>query len=132
MNRALLSPKMLAGTAISATALLLLMWSFAGRPDLREVCWALWVGALSVVVHEKIARCESPFLERALRFSGFVLCLFFVPAMILMSTPVAGTVIVRSLLSALAVGTITVGVCYRLDPVGPGRYFSVSARFNDR
>ena len=61
-----------------------------------------------------------------------MLWLFLGPATSLTGQPVSATVIVRSLLSALAVGTITVGVCYRLDPVGPGRYFSVSAKFNDR
>ena len=132
MNADLLSAKMLLGTAASTLALVLIDRLFGIPWSATTLTHALWISALAVMTHEKIGRCDSPFTERALRFSGFVGALFFVPQLVLAASSMTLGLLLRALVSAAAVGTLTVWLCYRLDPAGPGRYFSVSAKFNNR
>jgi hypothetical protein len=129
MNPEYVSRKMFAGTALS-TVLQLVIGALCGLPITAAlVAWFVWIGVMSLIVHEKISRCESHFFERAARFAGLVFCLFGVPALLVGGARLEPRVVVFHLLSSVAVGAATVAICYRLDPVGPGRYFSVSSKF---
>lgn len=84
-----------------------------------------------MMTREKVARCSSPYFERVWRLSGFVACLFFVPSMLLKPAPIDLREVFVAIISALMVGAITVRYCYALDPAGPGKYFSISSRFQN-
>ncbi len=135
LNQALWSPKMLVAVAVGTPALLALEWLSAGsasailRPTL--IAWAILASAMSVVLHEKIARCESPYFERVLRFAGLLALVLFVPTLLYADKNPSMPHLIASMLASLLLSAITVASCYHFDPKGPGRYFSISAKFNN-
>ena len=156
LNAGLWSPKMLVTVSAGSLALLALNWltttvtgataasaaspaiatspltagEFALRPTL--LLWAALTSAMSVVIHEKIARCDSPYVERVARYSALLALLLFIPPLLYIGVAPAWPVLLSTVISPLALGAITVAACYRFDPQGPGRYFSISAKFNGR